>query len=256
MMKKLIFKFAISLFLIITPCYANTYVSTAPVLTEIIYALEAQNNLLGVSSVCNYPKEVKNKLIIGNTYYVNTEKLIQIKPNYIFSLTSSKPLLSELFHTDIKPIYFNFYNIEDIYSGINKIAKISNKEKNAKKLITNIKAEILKNKATVSKKILYVIEINPFITIGNKSFINDVIEKSGHKSVTSNIDFQYPIVTMEYVMKTKPDIIVMWDNNNEKELKKIFPSTKIIKLSPKERDIINRPGPRVAEAVKLFANIK
>ena len=80
MMKISIFKFLISaLILLSLSANASTYASLTPVLTEIIYALDAQNNLLGISNVCNYPSEVKEKEIIGDTYYVNMEKIIQFK---------------------------------------------------------------------------------------------------------------------------------------------------------------------------------
>lgn len=254
-MKISMFKFLISLSLLLLPCYASSYVSISPVLTEIIYALSAQDNLLGISSVCNYPEETKEKPIIGDTYFINMEKIIKLKPDYIFSMESNKPMLAPIYQTKTKPVYFEFSNVEDIYKGIEKIAKLTSKENEAKKLINDIKNKIDYNKTSNPKKILYIVQFNPLITIGNKSYINDVIEKSGHINVTSDINFSYPNITLEYTLKSNPDVVILCYNDGIDKIKKLFPKAKIIQLTKEEQDIINRPGPRVFEAIKLFSGM-
>ena len=256
MMKISIFKFLISgLILLSLSANASTYVSLTPVLTEIIYALNAQDNLLGVSNVCNYPLEVKEKEIIGDTYFVNMEKIINLKPDYLFAMASNKPMLGQLALTKTKAIHFEFSSIKEIYSGIETIAKLTNKEENAKKLIKDIDKKINQYKTKNPKKILYVVQTSPLITIGNKSYINDIIEKSGHINTTSNINFYYPNITLEYALEKNPDIILICYNDDISKLKKLFPKAKFIFLTPEEQDIINRPGPRVYEAVKFFSEL-
>ena len=253
-----IFKYLISLLIItfgINGAEASTYASLSPVFTEIIYALDAQDNLLGVSSVCNYPKEAKQKPVIGDTYYVNAEMLVKLKPDYLFATESNKPKLGELYLTSTKPVYFNFFNINDIYNSVEQIGKITQRQDNAELLIKNIKNKIDKYKTKTPKKILFLIQTNPEITIGKNSFITDIIRKSGHKSITENINFPYPEISLEYALKNKPDVIIMAYPTDVSRLKRLFPNTKILYLSRYESDIIMRPGPRVYEAVKIFSEI-
>ena len=255
-MKIFIFKLLISIFVIFTficEVQASTYVSLSPVFTEIIYALNAQDNLLGVSSVCDYPKEAKTKPIIGDTYFVNSEMIVKLKPDYLFALDSAKPKLGELFFTNTKPVYFDFKNTEDIYSAIRKIAKLT--DKNPNNLIKDIKEKIKENKAETPKHILYVVQTKPLITIGKESFITDIIKQSGNISVTSDINYYYPEVNVEYLMKKNPDIIIICFPSDTSQIKKLFPNTKIVYLNNYQRDIIMRPGPRIYEAVKLFGSL-
>ena len=254
-MKISIFKFLISLSLLFLPCYATNYISISPVLTEIIYSINAQENLFGVSSVCNYPDDVKNKPIVVDTYFVNMEKIIQLKPDYLFSMESNKPMMAPVYQTKTKPVYFEFSNIDDIYKGIEKIAIIASKEDGAKILIQNIKNKIEKNKSNNPKKILYIVQFNPLIVVGKKSYINDVIEKSGHINVTSEINFSYPNITLEYALKSNPDVVILCYNDGEEKIKKLFPKAKIVQLTKEEQDIINRPSPRVWQAVEIFSRM-
>ena len=234
---------------------AATCASLSPVFTEIVYALNAQDNLVGVSSVCNYPKAAKQKPIIGDTYYVNTEMLVKLKPDYLFAMKSNKPKLGELYLTKTKPIYFDFVNINDIYKSVEKIGEITQKQDNAEILVKNIKAKIDKYKTSNPQRILFLVQTNPEITIGKYSFITDIIRKSGHKSITEDINFAYPEISMEYAIKNNPDVIVMAIPSDVGKLKRLFPKTKIIYLTQEELDIITRPGPRVYEAVKIFSQI-
>lgn len=88
-----------------------------------------------------------------------------------------------------------------------------------------------------------------------KSYINDLIEKSGHISVTSNINFSYPNISYEFLLQEKPDIIVVLYANDVSKIKKILPKAKIIFLTKYQQDIINRPGPRIYQAIEFFANL-
>lgn len=236
-------------------CSANSYVSLSPVLTEIIYALEGQDDLVGVSSVCNFPSETKEKEVIGDTYFLNMEKMAKLRPDYIFSMSSNKPLLGQVNQLGIKPIYFDFNTVEDIYKNIERIAGLIDKEKEAIQLIANLKNRIEKISTKKAKKILYIAQVEPLIVAGNKSYINEIIKKSGHIPVASDINFAYPNISLEYLLKEKPDVLVILYANNVYEIKKILPKAKIVFLSKKQQDIINRPGPRFWEAIEFFANL-
>ena len=256
-MKISIYKYLISAVFLIygMASYATTYASLSPVPTEIIYALNAQENLVGVSSTCNFPEETKEKPIIGDTYFVNMEMMVKLKPDYLFSMSSAKPMLGQLSQTKTKPIYFEFTKIEEIYDAINYIAKLTNTEENAPKLIADIKKKVEQNKTKNPKKILYIVQTEPLITIGEKSFITDIIEKSGHTSVTADIEHYYPNITLEYAMKTNPNVVIICFPANVEKIQKLLPNAKFLYLTEKERDIITRSGPRVDEAVKLFADL-
>ena len=257
-MKISMFRYLISIFLLLVPvvCHAEpTYASLSPVPTEIVYALGADKNLLGVSTTCNYPEDTKNKPKIGDTYFVNMELLMKLKPDYLFAMNSAKPMLGELKLTDTKPVYFEFSSINEIYEGIRKIASIVEREKEGEILIDDIKAKVEQNKTNEPKKILYIVQTEPIITVGNKSFINDIIKHSGHISVTDGLNYYYPIVGADFALKADPDVIIIAYPDKVDFIKALFPNKKIMYLKKAEQDIINRSGPRVYEAVKLFADL-
>lgn len=235
----------------------NTIVSTAPSITEIIYALGAENQLLAVSTECDYPKDAIKKDKIGNSYFFNKEKLLKLSPNYLLTVEGAQ--YNNLYlgkNSKIKTVIYNINSVNSIYSAILSIGKITEKEKKAIYIINQIKSEIENIKPEKQQRILYLVQVEPIITIGSKSYISDIIRKSGQINVTDKLNSFYPTVSCEYLISLQPDVIVISEKTNCKNLEKLFPKTKFIFLSKEQNSLISRPGPRIAEAVKFFTNIK
>lgn len=259
MYKLLISIFCILIFSCSVLAKTNTFVSVSPSLTEVMYALGAQDSLKAVSTQCSFPEEVKEKPIIGDYYYINGEMLLDIKPDYILAPDSSDFMLARFRHFGAEPLCLKYPDIEAVYNNILTLGKLTNREKRAEELVSEIKNKIdyarSLNKEP-NKKILYVISMQPFMTIGGKSFITDIIEKSGNHSITKDIDTFYPAISLEYAINQKPDIVVLDYHCFSKEgIEKYFPEAKIVTMTKDQSDIIDRPATRIYQSVEFFANL-
>lgn len=259
MTKTSMYRFLLSLLLI---CFLqtaamskNTFISLLSGNTEIIYLLGAEDSLLAVSTTCYYPKEAKLKERVGDSYYANLEEIIKIKPDYLLAFYTSKPLLAGIERTHTKVLYFEYNKINDIYKNITTLGKLTGKDKKALELNNSIRSKIASAKTSHPKKILYLLQMEPYISIGKSSFITDVIKASGQNSVTASLNLYYPSISPEFIVNSDPDIIVLGFPGNLKILKRLCPRAKIVVIDDYMRDVINRPGPRVAESVEFFAKL-
>lgn len=261
MKKSFMYKFLISIIVIFigTSSFAKeeapTFVSLSPALTETMFALGAQSMLKGVSTTCTYPKEAQSIEKIGNSYYINIEKILKIKPNYILALDSSEFMLKSFKHFNIIPICFKYPSIKSVHKNILMLGNLTNRTQIAQNLVSESEQKIRFAKRKSPKKILYLIQTTPMITIGNKSFITDVIEKSGNISVTQNINSYYPTISEEFCIAQKPDVIVISFKADTTRIKKLFPKSKIIFTTSEQNNIINRPGVRIHKSVEFFAQL-
>jgi len=256
-MKKLLFSILIIL-MIKTTAFAKdlTFATLVPSITEIIYAIGAQDKLIAVSTECNYPKEAQTKEKIGNTFYFNKEKLLELSPDYLLTVEGSQFANFKITNkSKIKAVCYTMGSVNAVYDSILSIGKLTDKYDNAVNLVKDLSNDIDKTKPERTKRILYIIQFNPIITIGNKSYLSDVIRKSGQVNETDDLKEFYPAVSYEYLMTKKPDIIVISFKNGHEKIEKLFPDTKIIFLSDEQNSLINRPGPRINQAVKFFANL-
>lgn len=259
-MKNISFKSIIKLFLTgvffsASAAFSSTFVSISPSMTETIYALNAQDSLLAVSKNCSYPIEATKKEKIGTSFLLNEEKIIKLKPNYILAFDSSMPQLIKFKKFNIIPICLKYNNVDSIIENIKKIAKLASKEAQGEILAKNLQRKIESSNKHKNKKILYVVQTTPMIITGKTSFISDIIKKSGNIPIGEELKFSYPIISEEYAIKKKPDVIVLSPFADEKNIKIYFPNTKTVKLTLEQNDIINRPSPRIYQSVEFFANL-
>lgn len=258
------FKWLISI-LITCICICNSviakepsFVSTAPYLTELMYALDAQDMLKAVSTQCSFPEDTKNKPVIGDTYFIDEEMLLKIRPDYFLAPDSAEFMLNKYKRFGIQPLCYKYPNIDAIYGNILNLGRLTGKEAKAQEIVKDLKEKIEKARLLNKhpKKILYVVSMQPFMTIGGRSFLTDIIEKSGNHSVTKELDTYYPAVSLEYAINKKPDIIVMdYYCFSEGKIEKLFPNAKIITMTKADSDIIDRPSNRIYKSVEFFARI-
>ncbi len=260
MKKSFIFKFLISFFILfcminVVSAKENVFVSLSPALTEIMFEIGAQDGLKGVSTACTYPKEAMLKEKVGDNFFINSEKIIKIKPDYILAMDTSTFMLNKFKKFGIKPLCFKNPDIKSVLDNIVELGKLTGRNENAQTLVNKITQKINSSNLNHNHKILYLIQVTPMISIGKKSFITDVIQKSGNISVTSGINSFYPTISEEFAISVQPDVVVLTSHADIKKIKKFFPKAEIVVMSKEENDIINRPGARIYKSVEFFAKL-
>lgn len=243
-------------------------ISTAPSITEILFALNLEKEIVGVSSLCNYPKEAQNKTEIGTFSYPNIEKIIALKPDIVF-LTGleQSPTQDKLKKLGIKTVTIYPKDIDELYQSIRYIGELTDSIDNAhilinkmKKGIDNIKEKVSHIPMGLRKKILIEMMDDPLIVASKDSFVGELGTIAGGRNIAYDTDRPYPKFSPELVLERNPDSIIMgymfkdkdaikrvsqrlgWSNINAVKNKAIFND-----INP---DILLRPGPRAQEAIE------
>lgn len=243
------------------------YISLAPSTTEILFALGLDNQIVGVSSFCNYPQEVKNKKVVGSFSEPNIEEIVSLKPDYIFCTgLEQAPIITKLRHLNLKVYVADPKNIKELFDSIIDIAKITGREEIAKNLISMIAEQIdavkLKTKdISLDKRPKVFIEIwhNPLLTAGKNSFVDELITLAGGINIASKVKRPYSIFSSEEVIKQNPDYIIITYMDKEmpkKMLERRFGWNQISAVKNDRvyndinSDLLLRPGPRIVEGLK------
>lgn len=210
-------------FLIIASCNNSNYkyeseqsnelrlVSLAPSITKELQSLGLEKNIVGATSYCSITEKNKD-LIIGNALEVNIEKILLLKPDFVFvtDLTDNNTK-NALKKNGIKIHHMpKITSYDDICEDFLKIGKLVNKEDIALKIIkeSNNKIDSLKALITVQNpklKIYMQIGANPLFTVIPNTFMNDYITFSGCENIA--YDFDQGTITRESVLTRNPDVI-------------------------------------------------
>src|SRR6058998_2104013 len=106
---------------------SHRIVSTAPSITEILFALGAGDQVIGDTTYCNYPEAAKSKPKIGGFTTPNLEAILALRPDQVFMIKSRPDIAQKLRQTGIDVIELQPDNLASIYESIQIVAeKIGN----------------------------------------------------------------------------------------------------------------------------------
>jgi iron complex transport system substrate-binding protein len=246
---------------------APRFISLAPSTTEILYALGLGENIVGVSSFCNYPPDTATKAKMGDFSHPNIETIFSLKPDYIFCTGLEQALVI----TELKRLKLNVYeadpaNMDELFKTITDIGNITGKQTEAMDLIAKMKSDVaeIKNKTQYipqDKKTKVFIEIwqEPLMTAGKGSFIDELITLAGGINVAHDVVRPYCNYSSEKVVQLDPECIIMTYMDKEPPLKLVesrFGWSNISAVKNKRvfndinPDLLLRPGPRITDGVK------
>jgi iron complex transport system substrate-binding protein len=245
------------------------YISLAPSTTEILFALGLDDEIIGVSSFCNYPPKAKAKEKIGDFSSPNIEKILALKPDYIFCTgLEQTPAIESLKRYGLPVYVADPKNIQELLESIKQIGELTKRNTQAQQVIVAMQDEITKitqqaQRIPADKRLKIFIEIwfEPLTTAGKGSFIDELITLAGGINIAKNTLRPYSIFSPEEVIKQNPDCIFLTYMNEEKPIelvKKRFGWQQINAVRNNriyndiQPDILLRPGPRITKGLKLL----
>lgn len=243
-------------------------VSLIPSNTEILYALGLGNRVVGVSTVDDYPKDVKNKKQF-DAFKLDTEALLKTKPDLVLAHESHKSTqekdLKKLSDAGIKVVYIDDANsIDEMYDTFRQVGKVAGKEQEADKLVDKVKnemADVIKEvpKAQQGKKVFMEISSQPDIyTSGTHTFYDDMLNSIKAENIYHDQE-GWIKTDKENILKRNPDVMITTSGQSEEEYQQLnnnragFDQVNAVKekhVHALNADMISRPGPRLAKGLK------
>jgi len=202
-------------------------ISLSPSNTEILFALGLGDKVVGVTDVCNYPPEAKEKEKIGGYSNPSLEKIIDLKPDLILAAFGNPgKLIEQLENLNLIVVGLNPKTIEDIFGSIELVGKITDEEKKASELVKNLRERvervtfITKNLTSEQKPgVLYVVWYKPLWTAGSGTFIDELIQKAGGVNIAGDLS-GWPKISLETVIEKDPRIIIVGESADQPGLLK------------------------------------
>jgi iron complex transport system substrate-binding protein len=254
-------------------------VSTAPSITELLYALGLGNRVVGVTRFCRYPPEAQLKPKIGDYTSPNLEAIASLRPDLVIIQTNPVHLADRLGKLKLRVLEINQDNIAAIDKSIHDVGAVTGTEGVAAQLSASIREGLEKIRARASGlprvRMMFVIGRSPnrldgLVVAGRASYLNEVIDVAGGENVFRDALAGYPEVSLEEVMARNPEVIVdMGDMSDtvgvtEEHKRNVIalwnrvPNLAAVKqhrVFAVASDIFVVPGPRVIDAAKAFAEM-
>ncbi len=189
-------------------------VSLVPGITEIILGIGAGDAVKAVTYYDTYPSETAHKAAIGGFLSPSIKAIGAIKPDVIFVSSLHKKVREKFKSEKCQLISLDAKIISDIYRNIDLLGRIFNRQKEASKIIDEIKSElriIAKKTAGIPKserkRVIRLMGRDRVMTPGDDSFQNEYIRLAGGIPPELNKSGDIVPVTKEEWVKFNPQII-------------------------------------------------
>jgi iron complex transport system substrate-binding protein len=245
----------------------NRIVSLAPAATEMLFAVGVGDKVVGVTTYCDYPPATKNIPKVGGFINPSLESIVKLKPDLIVAMRGNPLSLLERLEKMGYPVFaLNPKSISDVLIGMKKLGELTG-SKEANRVVRDLKARLERIRKRVEgipyeRRPKVVIELwdNPLIVFGKGSIGDEVIERAGGKNIIEG-KVAYPQISLETLIEKQPDVIILSHmtkvQNPLKEVKKRANWDKLKavregRVYAIDADIIDRPGPRLIQAVEIL----
>jgi iron complex transport system substrate-binding protein len=193
---------------------AERIVSLAPNLTEILFSLGLEKEIVRVTLHSDYPPEAAKKPKAGTFWQPNIEAIIASRPDLIITLAfeQQKNLAERLKRINYNCLIVNIKKVKGLFEAIETIGTATGKQNEANELVTNIRKNLDKLSALVGTeakvKVLWVVQREPLRVAGRDTFINEMIELAGGENAIGPTFHKYPPIGAEQVIACGADVII------------------------------------------------
>ncbi len=243
------------------PVTIERAVSLAPSITESIFAAGGGDRLVGVTSFCNYPEEAKRIQKVGDTVRPNIEAIVALKPQVVFVSTASQieTFTRQMESEGITVFVSDPKDIEGIFSDIRRFGDLFSTSFVASATLNSLQTRIMDVDAfkyEYRPTVFLQISKEPLFSIGKESFLTEIIYRAGGRSVTGDVTGGYPRLSKETAVSFDPDVIVLSDSEDNREVNEVFRNSRAVKTGRVYRidaDLISRPGPRMVDTLEKLS---
>jgi iron complex transport system substrate-binding protein len=243
--------------------------SLAPSLTEMLFAIGLDEQIVGVTNFCNYPPAAAGKPKVGYTQ-PNLESLLALSPDMVAAPGEllRADVLAKLEALKVPTFIFEAKSLEHVLAHIHTLGRIFERSSAADALTHHMReriADVSRRVQTVERKrVLYVLSSHPLITVGPNSYIHQMIELAGGINVAAGTSGAYPRLSMETVLEQDPEILVFPVGStesvpeHEQQTWKRWTGLSAVqrhRLHVVSSDALNRPGPRVVDGLEQLAQV-
>lgn len=196
-------------------------ISIGSAITDALYALNAQSDIVGVDTTSTYPAVAKSLPQVGYARTLSAEGILALAPTKIIATEEAGPpaVLRQISNSGVSVVIIpSHYSIEGVTDRIQKIGDLISKQKEAQQLVTELQSqwtttqtEIHATKSVVPR-ILFVLSHSPnqIMVAGKNTGAEAIIQYAGAKNAIEAFS-GYKTLTPEAVIAAQPDLVLFTD---------------------------------------------
>jgi cobalamin transport system substrate-binding protein len=248
-------------------------VSLIPAVTEMLFAIGAGNQVVGVGSFDHYPPAVDTLPRVGALLDPDLERILALRPDFVVVYHSQADLKAQLARSKIPIFDYKHAGLADVTATVRALGSAVGRGHEAEAVAAGIERSLEEIRRRVAgrpqPRVLVVFgresgALRGIYASGGIGFLHDMLIIAGGTNVLADVKRESTQATAELILSRRPDVILELRGTNatEQEMAAMRADWNALKsvpavannrvhIIPDERVVV--PGPRVAEGTALLA---
>lgn len=237
---------------------SRTIVSLVPSVTEIVFALGAEDRLVGVTNQCDFPAGARDKYRVGDFLNPDPERIAALEPGLVAVTLPVHAALKPALEEQGVAVYVSQpRSLDEVFSEIDSLGWLLGRHARAQELVDSLRQVLASVPAPADTPSVYLeVSTEPLMAAGAGSFLNEAITRAGGRNVFGRVVRDYVMVDAEAVLVADPDVIVLLHSaaGRDEVMRRVgWSGVSAVRegrvFDDFDENLLVRPGPRLVEGI-------
>ena len=240
-------------------------ISLVPSVTEILFALGTEEQLVAVTDACTYPEAATSLPHVGQYSDPSLEQILLHRPGLVFaSADMNRPDQVKRLESLNIPVFVVYPStVQETLETIRAIGQVTGHAAAAEALVDDFSRRLrhieqqLEHRPRVSA--LVCVMLQPLVVAGPDTIVGDILRYAGAVNPVPAGNTNYPTWNMEALLRIDPEVIIVSAHPGQPAPAMVFDQWPQLRAVREQRiietvaDWIHRPGPRMILGIEALA---
>jgi iron complex transport system substrate-binding protein len=189
-------------------------IALTPHLTELLFAVGAGTQLVGVDSASDYPAAARSLPRVGDYSRINFERILALKPDLVIVWVGGNRAadIHGLKKMGVPVLHTQATRLDDVARLLRLIGQASGHVEAGQAAARDFSARLDALQVRRGRKppvsVFYQVWDRPLMTVGGTHWISDALALCGVRNVFADLRALSPVVSREAVLRRAPELIV------------------------------------------------
>jgi len=257
------------------PTRPHRIISVVPAVTEMLFAIGAGNEVVGVSSFDHYPPAVETRPRVGALIDPDFEKILSLRPDLVIVYGTQTDFKLRLERAHIPMFSYVHAGLADVMTTIRalgaRVGRGDEANREADRITSALEAIRASSAGKARPRTALVFNrdagsLRGIFVAGGTGFLNDMLDVAGGSNVFADVHQSSVQASTETLIARAPEVILELRANEGWSAERVrqeldvwkglpaLPAVRSGRVRILTDDRLLVPGPRVAEAVRLMAD--
>lgn len=234
-------------------------VALAPHLTELLFAVGAGAQVVGVDSASDYPEAARDLPRVGDASRINFERILALKPDLVLVWLGGNRAadIHALKAMKLPLLHARATRLDDVARLLRLLGRVSGHSARGERAAQQFGQELAALAGRYARRrpipVFYQVWDRPLMTVGGGHWISEALTVCGARNVFADLAALSPVVSREAVLTRRPEVIVSGsdapDVRSQWKRYAEFPATRTGAFVRIDADRLHRPSPRLLDGV-------